>query len=636
VIVELGTNSGNAYFAFCQNVKEKHHHANCYAVNNWMDSALFEELSSYNDQHYQAFSVLLRKSFDDALLHFSNHSIDLLHIDSTEPYEAIQSLFESWLPKLSNQGVILFHNITFRNLSSGIAKLWEELSNRYPHLALNNDRGLGVLAVGSIQNSVLSVLISNQKYMTDQQNTVAFFENEGRLIETAHQNNKLQHALTECNIKIRKLEKIIKFNEEESNALRTEIFGLTNTKTWAIRKFIRKAGNSINKRVNTFSNQWGKSQINKDAFDSFMLNIENSDRNNTTTIGIYNSSWNFCGGGENYALSLASELQKKGSVYLIADSDFNIQEIEMYFSINLSQCKKIVISNFNTAHTRHFKLFINADWRSNIDSLAEVSLYLVFFPFRNINKKILKSYYFIFISEYTKKWAIKFWGNHIKGDILYPVKMLQYKTKNIIYNKEKIILSVGRFFSGGHCKNQLEIVKVFTQLISEYPEAHDWKLILAGSIDFGSIDNAMYYHQVITASKGFNIEILTNISRGDLDNLFKRSALYIHAAGLRQNKYYHPENHEHFGITVLEATLAGCIPIVYNIGGPAEIVSKLGMGYTYNSASTMQKIISQIINNFNNNNEEFIKKSSAIAEQSRLFILHESSKEILGINNLKP
>ncbi len=37
--------------------------------------------------------------------------------------------------------------------------------------------------------------------------------------------------------------------------------------------------------------------------------------------------------------------------------------------------------------------------------------------------------------------------------------------------------------------------------------------------------------------------------------------------------YVHCAQNEHFGITIVEAMAAGCVPVVHNSGGPKEIVS---------------------------------------------------------------
>ena len=45
----------------------------------------------------------------------------------------------------------------------------------------------------------------------------------------------------------------------------------------------------------------------------------------------------------------------------------------------------------------------------------------------------------------------------------------------------------------------------------------------------------------------------------------------------------HPERFEHFGIAVVEAMLAGCVPVVYGEAGPAEIVRHGVDGYHWHT-----------------------------------------------------
>ena len=155
-----------------------------------------------------------------------------------------------------------------------------------------------------------------------------------------------------------------------------------------------------------------------------------------------------------------------------------------------------------------------------------------------------------------------------------------------------------------------------------------WKLVLAGGLDTKSMPHALYFEKITTEAKGWNIEVAPNVDRKKLDNLFQQSAFYVHAAGLGQNEDLHPENFEHFGITVLEATLSGCIPIVYNVAGPAEIVGRLGGGYTYDSESSMYQVLLNMMQKFDTDNEELQTESSTIAENSRSFVRQESQKEI--------
>ena len=56
--------------------------------------------------------VLIRSKFSEAVTQFEDESIDLLHIDGYHTLKAaVTEDYETWLPKLRGNGVILFHDI---------------------------------------------------------------------------------------------------------------------------------------------------------------------------------------------------------------------------------------------------------------------------------------------------------------------------------------------------------------------------------------------------------------------------------------------------------------------------------------------------------------------------------------------
>jgi hypothetical protein len=154
--VELGTLTGVSYSAFAQAMQTLGIDGACYGIDTWEGDAhagfygneVFEEWSAFHDRHFGSFSTLIRSTFDEALTRFSDGSIDLLHVDGLHTYEAVRHDFEAWLPKLSDRGVVLFHDVTVRERGFGVWQYWEEVRERHPSFTFNHGHGLGVLAVG--------------------------------------------------------------------------------------------------------------------------------------------------------------------------------------------------------------------------------------------------------------------------------------------------------------------------------------------------------------------------------------------------------------------------------------------------------------------------------------------------------
>lgn len=157
ILVELGAWRGVSYCAFCQAVKETGQATRCYTVDTWKGDAhagnLGEEaltvLRAHHDPRYADFSTLVQLSFDKAVKYFSDNSIDVLHIDGFHTFEAVEHDFQMWLPKMSNCGIMLFHDVNVRENDFGVWKFWEAAAAKYPSFDFLHGHGLGILAVGT-------------------------------------------------------------------------------------------------------------------------------------------------------------------------------------------------------------------------------------------------------------------------------------------------------------------------------------------------------------------------------------------------------------------------------------------------------------------------------------------------------
>lgn len=160
-IVELGTHRGTSFFSFCQAVKDARYNANLCAVDTWRgdehagfyDENVFKEVNEIKEKYYGSLKIkLLRKTFDEAAREFENNSIDLLHIDGIHTYEAAKHDFETWLPKVKKEGIILLHDIFINRDDFGVYKFWEDLKRKYKTIEFHHSYGLGVLFQDSVRS----------------------------------------------------------------------------------------------------------------------------------------------------------------------------------------------------------------------------------------------------------------------------------------------------------------------------------------------------------------------------------------------------------------------------------------------------------------------------------------------------
>ena len=271
------------------------------------------------------------------------------------------------------------------------------------------------------------------------------------------------------------------------------------------------------------------------------------------------------------------------------------QEGEGPFDVLISSDTFVPTSNSkSTADSRKLGVVLYDDTKTGLPKkilmklLGYIPLFLVNYP-RDL--KFLETYSrIIAISEYSRAWVKRFWAKD--STILFPPVDVGSFTSG---KKEKIILSVGRFFPEHHNKKQLEMAKAFKEMVDKHPgTAGDYTLYLVGGVG-RDIRHLEYVEKIKEASKDYPVKVITNMEWDRLVDLFSKSYIFWHASGMGEDEEDHPERFEHFGITTVEAMAAGAIPVVINKGGQKEIIDNGRNGFFFNSWQELENITLKIM-----------------------------------------
>ncbi|MCX6726676.1 MAG: glycosyltransferase family 4 protein [Candidatus Shapirobacteria bacterium] len=338
--------------------------------------------------------------------------------------------------------------------------------------------------------------------------------------------------------------------------------------------------------------------------------------------GIYDPYLDTLGGGERYILTVAEVLLKQGyQVDLFWDGDQSLlTKAKEHFSLNLDGLnftpdifglipKSIDLVEDNEALT---KLAKNSQTKTSfmkklkkiINNLQITKRYDLFFylsdgslpllfskhnllhaqvPFNfkpNFRDKIFNYFKILQFKEiicnskFTARIIDSLYGKH--SLVIYPPVDIDKFSKS---NQKNIILSVGRFDNVMNAKKQDVLIEAFSKLLITNPQ---WKLVLAG----GSLENPnknSYLKHLKFISQNLPVEFVINPPFSELQTLYSQSKIYWHAAGFGVDQNLHPEETEHFGITVAEAMASGLVPLVANRGGLPEIITDNHNGFLWES-----------------------------------------------------
>lgn len=317
-------------------------------------------------------------------------------------------------------------------------------------------------------------------------------------------------------------------------------------------------------------------------------------------VGVVDPYLDTLGGGERYTLAFAEYLSRQGHQVDIFWDDQRIKQgVKRRFNIDLGKIKfveDIFSSRINLIRkweiTRRYDLFFYLSDGSIPFLFAKNNILHFQVPFKNVggraflNKlKLMKFNYVVCNSKFTKKYIDQEYG--VNSRVIYPpVGVDDFQPGK----KENIILSVGRFTQALHAKKQHILIEVFRKMSDQ--GLKNWRLVLLGGTLKG---DESYVNALEKSASGYPIEIRTNTKFIELRNYYSRAKVYWHASGFGEDESEYPERMEHFGITVVEAMAAGCMPVVIDKGGIPEIVDDKKNGFLWKTKSELEKLTLQLV-----------------------------------------
>lgn len=273
-----------------------------------------------------------------------------------------------------------------------------------------------------------------------------------------------------------------------------------------------------------------------------------------------------------------------------------------------------LLYEYEVTTSQHDNVVINIEVKNQLKRVGVALVSLTVNDFRyflwNLLKKYLPRYemalygssnfrlaggldtYDLFLADslYTRKWTYRYWRKNSK--LLYPP--IEVEKFNGSKNKKNIILSVGRFFVGGHSKRQDVLITAFKLMYDKKMIDNTWELHLIGGITTGW-EHANYVNGLQREAVGYPIYFHFSINFDQLKEYYAHAKIYWHAAGFGQNEHRNPIGFEHFGITVVESMAAGCVPIVYRGGGLVETVG-MKKQLLWKTIAQLEKVTAEVIN----------------------------------------
>lgn len=301
------------------------------------------------------------------------------------------------------------------------------------------------------------------------------------------------------------------------------------------------------------------------------------------------------GGGERFLLTLAMTLSELYDVTVVTPwrySRLRLRNLGCEFNLDLSRLDVMIETEFAKADAPDLMVTLGNHIIPTAPARGKTNVYICQFPYplgrpvAPADRETYAGYQKIIVySHYTRAHIFANLSAYQLPDrpveVLYPpVPLIQGE----VPAKKRMILTVGRFFVGGHSKRHDVLIDVFKKIAPQFSEPVE--LHVAGSSMPGP-EHMDYLAKIRAAAEGHPIHLHVNVSADALQALYRDTAIYWHGTGIGADLNGEPGKAEHFGITVLEAMSAQAVPFALNSGGPREIIADGQTGFLYDSPDTL-------------------------------------------------
>jgi len=195
------------------------------------------------------------------------------------------------------------------------------------------------------------------------------------------------------------------------------------------------------------------------------------------------------------------------------------------------------------------------------------------------------------ISDFSRRWTQRLW--RVDCQVVYPPVDISFRPQE----KDRIILSVGRFAleGEGHRKKHKEMLLTFQRM--KVNGLAGWDYVSVGGLP-DTPKHKAYFEELSRIALASGSQLVSNMSRHELRNLYERATVFWHAAGYGEDENTQPLFAEHFGISTVEAMAAGCVPVAIKKGGQVEIVEHGISGFLWETLDELESYTARLLTDY--------------------------------------